>query len=84
MNENSPIHTAGGSVPMAPLAPADRLMNESETAEFLGVAIRTLQDWRVRGSKLRFVKIGSLVRYRLSDVDAFIASNTRTSTSEVA
>lgn len=60
----------------------DRLMTEKEAAEYLAVSVRTLQDKRLRGGGPRFVKLFRSVRYRLSDLDGFIAAATRAHTSE--
>lgn len=59
------------------------LMTESAAADFLGVSIRTMQAWRVRGGGPRYAKMGKAVRYRPSDLDAFVAENMAASTSEV-
>lgn len=60
----------------------DRLLNEKEAADLTGLAIRTLQAWRVRGEGPRFVKVGRAVRYRRRDVVAWIEQNTLASTSQ--
>lgn len=53
----------------------NNLLTPAQTAESLGVTIGTLAVWRCTARyNLPFVKIGSRVRYRASDVDAFIES----------
>jgi len=59
-----------------------RLMPEQEAAEHLGISVRTLQAWRVKGGGPKYSKIGRSVRYRLCDLDAFIEANLTNSTSE--
>jgi predicted site-specific integrase-resolvase len=60
----------------------DRLLTPNETGEFLRVTERTLADWRVRGVPLRYIRLtGRGVRYRESDVLAFVASRERMNTS---
>ncbi|MGE5525215.1 MAG: helix-turn-helix domain-containing protein [Rhodospirillaceae bacterium] len=55
----------------------DSLLNEREAAETLHVSTGTLQVWRsTRRYPLPFVKIGRAVRYRRSDLEAFIKSRT--------
>ena len=55
----------------------DRLLDEKETAEILGVAIGTLQVWRcVKRYPLAYIKVGRNVRYRQSSITAFLASRT--------
>ncbi len=54
-----------------------QLLSTDEAAAFLGVKPATLKKWRVTGEhKLPYVKIGSLVRYRQSDLEKFIGKNT--------
>jgi hypothetical protein len=68
---------------------ADDMLDEHEAGRYLGggskpIAPRTLQRQRLEGRGPAFVKIGAAVRYRRSDLDAYIASNRRTSTSDDA
>jgi excisionase family DNA binding protein len=60
----------------------DAALNENQAAEFLGISVRTLQAWRVRGSELPYVKIGRAVRYRRRALIEFQNAHTVTSTSE--
>ena len=63
--------------------PTDRLLNDHEVADITGRARSTLQKDRLFGTGIPFVRIGRLVRYRQSDVDAFLAAlPSRRSTSE--
>lgn len=55
---------------------------EGAVARVLKVQTKTLQAWRHRGGGPPFVKVGRLVRYRLSDVESWLASRTVSSTSE--
>jgi len=57
------------------------LMTEREAAEFLGVAPATLRRWRVTGQPPIYVKLSRAVRYRRSDLLAFIEGNLCSSTS---
>jgi hypothetical protein len=57
-----------------------QLVNERRAAEILGLQVRTLQQWRMSGRGVCYVKIGRAVRYSLNDLDAFIAKNTVQST----
>ena len=59
------------------------LVNETEAAAILGLSVKTIRRWRwASGKGLRFIKIGSAVRYDLADLVAFIEAGRRTSTSE--
>jgi excisionase family DNA binding protein len=60
----------------------DALLTEVQAAEFLNLSVRTLQAWRVSGSKIPFVRAGRAVRYKVRDLRTWIASNTVTSTTE--
>ena len=48
-----------------------RLFNKEETAEMLGICVRTLDELAKEG-KIKRVKIGARVMYDLPDIDAFI------------
>lgn len=60
----------------------DLLLQERELAARWNVSVRTLQNRRVQGCSLPFLKLGRSVRYRLSDVVAYEESVRRHSTSE--
>lgn len=63
--------------------PEDDLLTETEAGEYLGgkkdpVKPTTLQIWRSTNRySLPYIKVGRLVRYRRSDLDAFLAQRTR-------
>lgn len=49
------------------------LLTRREAAAYLGVSEQTLAIWKCTGRySLPYVKIGRLVKYRKSDLDAFI------------
>lgn len=51
----------------------DELLTVEEAAEELEVSTRTLASWRNSGThELPYLKIGRDVRYRQSDIDAFL------------
>ena len=61
----------------------DPLFSDRDVERITGRARSTLQKDRVTGDGIPFVRIGRLVRYRQSDVAAFLASlPVRRSTSE--
>ncbi|QXE89631.1 helix-turn-helix domain-containing protein [Geomonas subterranea] len=51
----------------------DRLLRQAEVQAMLGAAKSTVEQWRLKGQGPKFVKIGRSVRYRFSDVTAYIA-----------
>jgi hypothetical protein len=60
------------------LATFDPLRTEVEAAEALGVKPTTLQIWRcTKRYPLAYIKVGRLVRYRQSALDAFLTSRTQ-------
>lgn len=55
----------------------DRLYSPEEAAKYLGVVENTLSVWRSTGRyNLPYIKVGRLVRYRLSDLQAFLTRHT--------
>lgn len=60
----------------------ERVLNQKEAANLLGVSTRTLERHRVSGTGPRFTKLGRLVRYRQQDLVEFVDRNLRTSTSQ--
>lgn len=54
------------------------LLTAEETAEILGVKPQTLAVWRcAKRYKLPYVKLGRSIRYRLDDVESFIAASVK-------
>jgi len=61
------------------------LLNTQQTATLLGVSKAFLERDRWAGAKIPFIRIGSrTVRYRLEDINTYIESNQRHSTSDTA
>ena len=51
----------------------NKRITTQEAADFLGVTKGTLEVWRSQGRyNIPYIKIGSKVRYRMSDLVAFI------------
>jgi predicted DNA-binding transcriptional regulator AlpA len=51
----------------------EKMLNTEEAAAILGVSVQTLNTWRcTKRYPLPYVKIGRLVKYRLSSLQAFI------------
>ncbi len=69
-------HTTDSSAPGLP--DDDELVGGAEAARILNVKEMTLPVWRStkRCPKLKYVKMGSAVRYRRGDLRAFVASCT--------
>jgi len=58
------------------------LLTQSEAAELLRISERTLERLRVSGTGPKFIRIRHAIRYRQSDVEAWLASRVVGSTSE--
>jgi predicted DNA-binding transcriptional regulator AlpA len=60
-----------------------QLLNTLQAAQFLGLSKAFLERDRWAGAKVPFIKIGArAVRYRLEDLQAYIESRVRLSTSD--
>ncbi len=60
-----------------------QLFNTAQAADYLTVSKAFLERDRWAGAKVPFIKIGSrAVRYRVSDLDAYLESQVRYSTSD--
>jgi hypothetical protein len=53
---------------------AQILLTETDLSRQIRVSLAALRKWRVMKRGPRFVKIGSLVRYRQHDIDVWLAS----------
>lgn len=58
------------------------LLNETEAAKILGVSVHKLRRDRWAGGGIPFIKMASAVRYRPEDIDGYINSRVRKSTSD--
>ena len=53
-----------------------KLLSAADLADELGVPLSTLYGWRYRGVGPASIRVGRLLRYRRSDVDAWLAEQT--------
>jgi excisionase family DNA binding protein len=60
-----------------------RLLTQSDAAKLLRLSERTLERLRLQGGGPPFVKAGRSVRYRESDLDAWIAARVVSNTSQI-
>jgi hypothetical protein len=68
--------------PESTALPDHETMSPKLAAYYLGCSVKTLANMRWRGDGPRFVKLGR-IRYRMSDLKAYIEGRIRTSTSEI-
>jgi len=59
------------------------VVDTKQAARYLGLSPNTLEAWRSRGGGPRYVKYPRAVRYRVTDLDAFMDGGVRSNTSEV-
>lgn len=64
---------------LAPIA-----VDEMSAASITGISVSSLQKMRVRGDGPAYAKIGNRVRYRILDLEAFVARSVVNSTSQAA
>jgi excisionase family DNA binding protein len=54
-----------------------RLLTEDETADYINVKKETLTTWRcTQRYALPYIRVGRAIRYRISDVEKFLAERT--------
>lgn len=52
------------------------MLNREDAAKYLGISSSTLANWAcTRKFNIPYIRLGKAVRYRKSDLDAFIESN---------
>jgi excisionase family DNA binding protein len=57
------------------MIPATNRLTNKQAAEYLGITAGTLHVWRCENRyAIPFLRIGSKIRYRTEDLDAFLAS----------
>lgn len=56
----------------------EALLTEREVSEQTNLSVLTLQKWRWLNTGPPWLKLGGAVRYKRSDVDAWLASRTVT------
>ena len=73
MNEAKPTPLLGALVQRV----TGELLTTEDAAAYLNIKPQTLNNWRVTGRyALPFIRVGRLCRYRMADLDAFIAART--------
>ena len=68
-------HTLSQTTQRRPVrvVPSDELLRPVQAAVLLNVTPRCLQDWRLKGTGPRFIRMTpKLVQYRRSDLEKFI------------
>jgi excisionase family DNA binding protein len=68
-DHSTPSTSLGRRQPSDALEP---LLTTAELANYLGVPVATIYDWRVDGKGPRGIRIGRSVKFAVSDVQAWI------------
>lgn len=66
------VHLTGMTTDNNPLSVLDPLVTIAELAEYLGVPVKTIYEWRQTGRGPIGVRIGRHVKFRLSDVKEWV------------
>ncbi|MFC3558879.1 helix-turn-helix transcriptional regulator [Sphingomonas qilianensis] len=61
---------------------SSQVVDTNEASRLLGLSNGTLRKMRLYGNGPRFVKLGRAVRYRVSELDAYLDARVLCSTSE--
>lgn len=79
ISSTSPRCAKGAPVEFAAIA-----VDENRAAEIIGVSVSSLQKMRVAGTGPVYAKLSSRVRYRIVDLEAYVAERIVRSTSDAA
>jgi hypothetical protein len=88
VNSGVPEHSSGRHAVIHPAGNVDNpnrspekqivaLLTEGQSAQRLGVSLSTLRRWRKNGVGPKFFLLGGILRYRIVDLDEFVARHTR-------
>ena len=64
------------------IAGLQRYLRTPDAARLVGLSIRTLEKHRIYGTGPRYAKLGGRVVYRLEDLQAWVESGAKASTSD--
>jgi excisionase family DNA binding protein len=74
MQRKSEFAIDGPGSPQSPVLPLTRLLTTEDVAEITGLSPETLAQWRWLKKEIPYVRLGTkCVRYRQSDIDAWLA-----------
>jgi excisionase family DNA binding protein len=77
MDGTMAVSSNNGEAAALPATGYPERMIPAQAASYLGVAEETLAIWRcTKRYSLSYIKVGRLVQYRKSDLDAFLAART--------
>jgi len=53
----------------------DRCIGENQLSSWTNLSVQTLRRWRLQRRGPRFLKLGGAVRYRVRDVESWLAAS---------
>jgi predicted site-specific integrase-resolvase len=56
----------------------ERPLSERDAADYIGISIHTLRKWRKAGKGPTHFAVSRVIRYAVSDLQAFVAANQNT------
>lgn len=62
------------STHQSPLDALEQLIGIEELSEYLGVPVKTIYDWRLAGNGPCAIRVGRHLKYAVSDVRDWVAS----------
>lgn len=72
----TPIQPSPSTQPTRPTGVSQpEIMNEMQVAEYLNMSAASLRKWRLFREGPKFLKVGRAVRYRRTEVDAWLNSH---------
>jgi excisionase family DNA binding protein len=54
---------------------AAQLRDPQYVADYLGIPVQTIYQWRTKGAGPRGIRVGRHLRYRQEDIDAWVEQN---------
>lgn len=66
-------YLSGMAANTTPATGLEPLLSVEDLAEYLGIPVATIYDWRVDGKGPRAIRVGRHVKFAVSDVNAWIA-----------
>lgn len=74
-NLGGPLGVTGFTARMEDTMEKQQVLDEKQAADYVGLSVRTLQSRRFNSLTPAFLKLGRSVRYRLTDLDAFLEAH---------
>jgi excisionase family DNA binding protein len=73
------LHNTPQNTSNAPVTGLEPLLSVDQLADYLGVPVKTVYDWRRTGHRPAAYRVGRFLGYAVSDVQAWLAEQRDTS-----